>query len=470
MSVDIDLSARRRTIVRLPRLYAKKRGHRRTGAREWGALGDGLFHGTLLAAGLFFGALLLSGVAAPEWRINHEFRESRGTVIAKGLARTTVVDPPGTILSSWRPCLLLRYSVDGIVQESWSDGPTSQNTSDRATALRRLAAWKLGAETICWYDPAAPRTVVLQRGYNWWLWLLSLLLPGALVLIGGSGLVRGLRAWGRSEEYRAASAGLSEMLDPLAQPALAAPGYPAVPVWDDLVNSPGTLLRYRLPIESPENWTLVGFGLFALLWNAVVVVLAVGAGLDLLGGRIDWWLFALLVPFLGVGIGGVVLFVRSLVFATAIGPTQLEISDHPLIPGRRYDVLLAQGGTGTFQTLTLTLELEEQATFRQGTDTRTENMVVWKQPVAGFRDVTAAAHARLESRASIEIPVDAMHSFTSAHNTVRWRLVVRGSPARWPAFCRTFPVVVFPPETPVTSRRAAVAVTHDGLASVEPSP
>jgi hypothetical protein len=41
--VDIDLSARRRTIVRLPRLYAKKRGHRRTGDREWGAFGDGLF-------------------------------------------------------------------------------------------------------------------------------------------------------------------------------------------------------------------------------------------------------------------------------------------------------------------------------------------------------------------------------------------------------------------------------------------
>ena len=456
--------------MRLPRLYAKKRGHRRTGAREWGAFGDGLFHGILLAAGLFFGALLLSGVAAPEWRINHEFRESRGTVLAKGLARTTVVDPTGTVLSSWRPCLLLRYSVNGTVQESWSHGPASQNTSDRAAALRRLAAWTLGAETICWYDPAAPQTVVLQRGYNWWLWLLSLLLPGALVLIGGSGLVRGLRAWGRSEEYRASSAGLSEMLDPLAQPALAAPGYPAVPVWDDLVNSPGTLLRYRLPIESPENWTLVGFGLFALLWNAVVVVLAVGAGLDLLGGRIDWWLFALLVPFLGVGIGGIVLFVRSLVFATAIGPTQLEISDHPLIPGRRYDVLLAQGGTGTFQTLTLTLELEEQATFRQGTDTRTEHLVVWKQPVAGFRDVTVAADARLENRASIEIPANAMHSFTSAHNTVRWRLVVRGSPTRWPAFCRTFPVVVFPPEAPVTSRPAAVVATHDGSGSAELSP
>jgi hypothetical protein len=445
--------------VRLPQFYAKKRGHRRTGSREWGVFGDGLFHGTLLAAGLFFGALLVSGVAAPEWRINHEFREATGTILAKGLARTTVADPPGTVITNWRPCLLVRYSVNGVDRESWSQGAVAENTPDRDTALRRLAAWKLGSETVCWYDPASPQTVVLRRGYNWWLWLLSLLLPGALVLIGGSGLVRGLRTWGKSEEHRAASAGLSELLDPLAQPALAAPGYPAVPVWDDLVNSPGTILRYRLPIESPENWTLVGFGLFALLWNAVVVVLAVGAGFDLLSGTIDWWLFALLVPFVGVGIGGVILFVRNLVLATAIGPTQLEISDHPLIPGSSYDVLLAQGGTGTFRSLALSLELEEQATFRQGTDTRTEQLVVWKQPLADFRDVTAAPHVRFETRTQVEIPQGAMHSFSSAHNVVRWRLVVRGTHDRWPAFTRVFPVVVFPPESErgeSPQRRAAI--------------
>jgi len=433
-------------VVRLPRFYAKKRGHRRTSSREWGVVGDGLFHGGLLVAGLFFGGLLVTGVAAPEWRINHAFRESKGRVLAKGLARTTVADPPAAVITTWRPCLLVRYPAQGVVLESWSHGTAAENTPDRDLALRRLRAWTLGTDIPCWYDPAAPETVVLRRGYNWWLWLLSLLLPGALVLIGGSGLARGLRSWGKSEERRAASAGLSELLDPLVQPSLTAPGYPTVPTWDDLVNSPGTILRHRLPIESPENWTLVGFGLFALLWNAVVVVLAVGAGLDLLGGRIDWWLFALLVPFLAVGVGGVALFVRSLVFATAIGPTQVEISDHPLVPGGRYDVLLAQGGTGTFRSLELTLELEEQATFRQGTDTRTEHLIVLRQPVAAFQDIAAEPHARFEARAIVEIPADGMHSFTSAHNAVRWRLVVHGVPQKWPAFDRVFPIVVFPPD------------------------
>jgi hypothetical protein len=37
-----------------------------------------------------------------------------------------------------------------------------------------------------------------------------------------------------------------------------------------------------------------------------------------------------------------------------------------------------------------------------------------------------------------------MHSFASGHNAVRWRIEVRGTHARWPAFIRTFPLVVFP--------------------------
>jgi hypothetical protein len=37
-----------------------------------------------------------------------------------------------------------------------------------------------------------------------------------------------------------------------------------------------------------------------------------------------------------------------------------------------------------------------------------------------------------------------MHSFASAHNAVRWRIVVRGQPERWPGFVRVFPLIVYP--------------------------
>ena len=314
------------------------------------------------------------------------------------------------------------------------------------------------------YAPADGQPVPLPWAYAWCVWLLTMLIPGALLAFGGSGLTRVVRAWGKSEERRAASERMPEMLDAMGHAVGEAPGHPGVPTCDDLVNSPGTILRYRLPIESPESWTLFGFGLFAGLWNAVVVVLAVGAGFELVSGRTDWLLLALLVTFLAVGIGGIVVFVRALVLATAVGPTQIEICDHPLLPGEQYDVLLAQGGSGVFRSLELFLEVEELATFRQGTDTRTERTIVYREPVREWRDVQPVPGARFETHATIMIPPDAMHSFASEHNAIKWRIVVRGSPERWPVFVRVFPVVVFPAPaaiSPVASARPFATVAGE---------
>ena len=393
-----------------------------------------------MLAGVVFGSLLVSGTAVPEWRINHDFLPARCTVVGKRIERRIVDRAPG----AWYPALLVRYEADATIWETWAWPAPGSGSADRDTALRRLAAWKLGADVPGWYDPAEPGTVVLERGYNWWMWLLALLLPGALVAFGGSGLLRAAQSWGKSEEHRAAAAGLPTLLGTLAQPARGAHGHPGVPSCEDLVNSPGTILRYRLPIESPENWTLLGFGLFALLWNAVLTVLAVQAGIDLMGGRRDWLLFALLLPFAIVGIAGIAVFIRGIILASAVGTTQVEIADHPLRPGGTYGVLLAQAGSGEFRELSLTLELEEQATFRQGTDTRSESVVVWRQLIHAWRDVQLAPGSRFEVHATVRIPPTAMHSFASEHNFVRWMIVVHGTPARWPAFRRVFPLVVFP--------------------------
>ncbi len=293
------------------------------------------------------------------------------------------------------------------------------------------------------YAPADPDSVVLQRGYEWWMWLLTLLIPLALLAFGGSGLARVVRVWGKSLEHRAAPTGPA-ILDGLASQETSPPHRPGVPSCDNIENSPGTVLRYRLPLESPENWSLVGFGMFAILWNAVVVVLAVGAGADLLGGTTDWFLMAMLVPFVAVGVWGVVLFVRAVILATSVGPTQVEISDHPLVPGASYDVLLGQGGASVFRSIDMVMEMEESATFRQGTDTRTQRMVVRRQSVARWQRVQPVPGGRFEARVVVTIPVDSMHSFASENNAVQWRIVVRAIPDRWPEFTRVFPVVVFP--------------------------
>jgi hypothetical protein len=125
----------------------------------------------------------------------------------------------------------------------------------------------------------------------------------------------------------------------------------------------------------------------------------------------------------------------------------LEIADHPLRPGGSYGLMLAQAGSGEFRELSMSLELEERATFRQGTDTRSERVVVWRQPIHAWQNVQLSPGTRFEAHATVRVPPMAMHSFASEHNSVRWMLVVHGMPARWPAFRRVFPLVVFPPAT-----------------------
>ena len=432
--------------MRFPRFFGKKRGHRRTGSQVWASLGDATFHAALLAAGVVFAGLLLSGVAVPEWRINQHFMPTDCTVLGKGLARRTIASADRGSSFTWQPCLRVRYEAAGRTVEAWSTPSRGTTTSDRGRALAALQGWNLGDQVPGWYDPMAPATVVLERGYNWWMWLLTLLLPGALLSFGGMGLARAIRRWGRSEERCAVPSRFSELLDPLAAGPRPAIDHPGVPACDDLVNSPGTVLPYRLPLESPENWTLLGFGLFAFLWNSVLTVLGVGAGIDLLGGKVDWLLLALLVPFAAVGVASLAVFVRRGLLTTAVGTTQLEISAQPLRPGGTYQVLLAQGGAGTMQSLRLSLALEEQATFTQGTDTRTERLTVWARDIRTWTDLQLTPGTRFEAQESFTLPADAMHSFASEHNSVRWSIAVHGEAEGWPRFVRTFPLVVFPSE------------------------
>lgn len=299
--------------------------------------------------------------------------------------------------------------------------------------------WRLGL----WPAEAGPAGAV-PPAPTVWLWLLNLFLPTALLSIGASGTYRLLSVLGKSEERRAAAVTIPDLLEPVAGPS-EEPGYPTVPTCDNVTNSPGTVLEYRLPLESPETWTLLGIGVFALLWNSVLVVLAVSAGVDLAGGRTDWLLLALVTFFASVGIASLVVFVRTAITAAGVGPTQLEISAMPMRPGGRYEVLISQSGSGTFTSLTISLEQEERATFRQGTDTRTERRLVLAKEISTWHAIELSPASRFEARCNFSLPPDLMHSFSSTHNSVDWRFVVRAVPSHRPAVTRVFPAIVFPP-------------------------
>ncbi|MEN6451600.1 MAG: hypothetical protein ABFC96_13995, partial [Thermoguttaceae bacterium] len=267
-------------------------------------------------------------------------------------------------------------------------------------------------------------------------------IPGSFIIIGAGGLVYALVRWGKSVERRAAIARRKRSRRFLRSGG-AAGVCPFVPQGADMTNSPGTTLKFRLPMAGAAGWALFGLLTFCVLWNAAVTVLLVMAIRGHVTHHADWPLTLFVIPFLVIGLAAIGYFVRRLFVAASIGPTRIEISDHPLQPGNRYRLFLAQSGRLRMKTMRVCLVCHEAATYRQGTNARRETREVCRIELFHREDFEISGQS-FEADIELTAPAGAMHSFAAEHNEINWAVVVEGEPAGWPAYRRAFPVIVYP--------------------------
>ncbi|HEY1603717.1 MAG TPA: DUF3592 domain-containing protein [Pirellulales bacterium] len=417
-------------------LLGKKRGERRTGSTTAGRAALGLFAAVFFVAGVISLAFVVLKLSIPEWRANHDFVETTGRVLETRLLMNN------TRLT--RPEIHVAYEVDGRNLTAWSHYDVrGEFQADAQRAQTILDQFQIGDEYHCWYDPDQPENVVFARGYTWFAWLM-LLIPGSFISVGGGGLIYTILTWGKSTERIAASAqhapGLDFFLPP--QNATADP-YPFVPDPQDLNDSPGTVLAYRLP-PGTGGWSLVATALVCLLWNGTVAIFVRMVMHSFEEGAPDWLLTVFVIPCVLIGVVFAWLLIRALRIATGIGPTLVEISANPLVPGGEYEVYMAQAGRLTIKRLDLKLVCEETTTYRQGTNTRKAIRRVYEQLLATCEQTAAGDSVSSEARATLTVPLDAMHSFKAAHNQIGWKFVVKGAAEQWPDFERSFPVVIRP--------------------------
>lgn len=276
------------------------------------------------------------------------------------------------------------------------------------------------------------------------MWLL-MLVCGSFMAIGGGGAVYSLIQLGTSAERRSALAKQASKIE-LIRDALPEPqAYPSIPRDTNLTNSPGIRLAYRLPMSHTQAWQLLAASAFCLVWNVMSVVLVSMVARSHLKQEPDWFLTLFVVPFLGIGIWAIYYFFQQVLLHTGMGPTSVEISDHPLRPGTSYDMYLSQGGRMQLKRLELSLVCDEEATFQQGTDIRTETFRVFKQVIFAKEDFRIETGKPFEQQVQFSIPPFAMHSFQGNHNSIHWKLEIRGQAKSWPVFERVFPIVVYPP-------------------------
>lgn len=424
------------------RYYQKKRGNRRTGSKTMARVGEAIFFAVLLLLGCGGLVVMFFSQVVPQWRVNHEFLR-HGCVVLD----TRVDERETEGGAEYRPEVQIEYRIEDETYRIWTyDIWTLEEGGYRGDGDQARAAldrYPVGREIDCWYNPVDPSEAVVVRRASWWVWLVFLV-PAAFVLVGGGGLIYTLVTWGKSAERRAATAaGVAHAKAPGANGRGRAE-FPYVPLPVGVTDSPGTKLAFRLPAAAGSTWAVLMTLGAAVLWNGIVAALAVVAVGGHLRGEPDWLLTIFLVPFAVGGVALVVWFVRQFLAAAGIGPTLLEISEQPLVPGRRYRVFLSQAGKLKLRSLEMVLACDEEATYRHGTNARTESHRVFQQAVLCRKEFEVGRGEPFEADCELDVPAGAMHSFKADHNEISWRLVVRGTPDGWPPYERSFPVIVCP--------------------------
>ncbi|MBI1248065.1 hypothetical protein GC197_09515 [bacterium] len=427
------------------RIWEKKRGSRRTVSRVVATVGETFFFSALFFFGVIFTAMTIASVVLETWPMRAMFPQVAFVEGECTIQETRVVQTGTEQYPHYQPEAMVLLELPGRQYHRWTlrRSPITYSTSE--AAWKRLDGYEPGWIYRCWYDPESPgQSIVLERTPSYGLWVIFLVLI-SFIVIGGIGLIYTLLLMGISVERRSALANRAKSLE-LLREEIPMEAYPSIPNDANLTNSPGVRLAFRLPIEVSPGWWLLATLIFSLLWSGMAAVFFIAALGKHLAGDPDWMLTIVSLPTIAVALASIYAFLLEVTSHTRVGPTGLEISSHPLYPGKEYRVYVTQAGKMKIKSLRIFLICEEAATFLQGTDVRSESKRVVDQLVATAKNVEIKPGLPFEAEYQLKVPEGSMHSFKSDHNAIHWKLVVQIDAEHLKRLSRSFPIVVYPAE------------------------
>ncbi|MGL6196007.1 MAG: DUF3592 domain-containing protein [Thermoguttaceae bacterium] len=357
--------------------------------------------------------------------------------------------------SLYRPEVRIAFEVDNVKYVLWTyDSETlTENggfSADRKLVEKIVNSFNINEQYQFWYNPFDPEKAVLIRGTSIWGWYF-LAIPICLMVFGASGLYLSFRNFYISEERKAA------ILAKKASPPLALlniipasmpghnPKFPTVPDSKTINDSPGTFLAFRLPTAWQPSVRLFTFAVYVVIWNVIAWVTLTWNLYHTTGTRSDLF-FAVTFGVLFCG-GGLVLIIwvlHHILKVFGVHPPILEISDHPIYPGRKYRIMLVLSGALRIRKLEVELVCMEIARFRQGTDTITSRREVYHQPLFFREDFETTWNAALQQEFFVRLPIGAMHSVQLEHNEIVWMLVLKTDLIGWSNMRCECPIIVNP--------------------------
>lgn len=413
---------------------------------------DLVLHSSIFCIGLLFFLVHFYTWVIPQWR---DFRGTVGEVCIVKDTRITEreiqspgIDPEAPPVMEYRPEIFIEYAYRGETYSVWTYEPETLadggyfTTPEEAEEI--IARFELGKEYECRFDPAKPLDAYLHKDVSVLGWCF-LAIPVSLMIFGFFGLAKLFWEGNVSDEYRAARIARSRGFSILGPRAENTESYPTIPDMKLITESPGTQLAFRLPVSFQSSLEFFGAFLFCVLWNLVSWIVLIYSLYNTPGTTRD---IVLCLFFGALCCGfGLYLFIRLMhrvLTIFGIGPTIVEISDHPILPGRRFRLAFTQYGSFRIKNFEVSLICEEISRFRQGTDTLTNRKEVYRQEMFSRRDFETGPDSPIQEELILHLPLGAMHSMRSEHNEILWKILVHAELVDWADLHRECPIIVHP--------------------------
>lgn len=314
---------------------------------------------------------------------------------------------------TYRVDIQTSYSYQGRDYDSGSyDASIDNFYSSGASSKRKVVnQYPVGWKGDCYVNPNDPALAVLKRGVPGVTWIL-IPFGSVFAIVGLLIMASGLGAFSKK------------------------PRRPSELTYNE-GDSASAVLK---PSVGPKSAVAVA-GFIALFWNGIVSVFLITTFLEWRdGGRVAWFMLLFMIPFVAVGI----YLLKALFTAilAAFNPEPILTLDKQS-PRLGDSVALEWGLLGKrerIQNMTMILEGREKATYRVGTNTRTDTHVIHSEQLVatdlnGVNDLNAV---------DFMIPADAMHSFEADNNEIEWVIKVDGVIDKWPDIEYEYPFWVRP--------------------------